>query len=42
MDAHEVFVIERAVSDRLDDAGRFSLEQAFHSEPPEPPCSSSA
>jgi hypothetical protein len=37
MDAHEVFVIERAVNDRLDDAERFSLERAFHSEPLEPP-----
>jgi hypothetical protein len=33
MDAHEYFVMERAVHDRLDEAQRFSLERAFHSEP---------
>jgi hypothetical protein len=33
MDAHEYLLMEQAVHDRLDDAQRFSLEQAFHSEP---------
>jgi hypothetical protein len=33
MDAHEYFVMEQVVNDRLDDAERFSLERAFHSEP---------
>jgi hypothetical protein len=33
MDAHEYLVMEQAVDDRLDEAQRFSLERAFHSEP---------
>jgi hypothetical protein len=33
MDAHEYLMMEQAVHDRLDDAQRFSLERAFHSEP---------
>jgi hypothetical protein len=33
MDAHEYLVMEQAVHDRLEDAHRFSLERAFHSEP---------
>jgi hypothetical protein len=32
MDAHEYFVMEQVVSDRRDDAERFTLERAFHSE----------
>jgi hypothetical protein len=45
MDAHEYFVMEQAVSDRRDDAERFTLERAFHSEaaeadrPPSPAAS---
>jgi hypothetical protein len=33
MDAHEYLVLAQTVDDRLDDAERFSLEHAFHSEP---------
>jgi hypothetical protein len=32
MDAHEYFLLERALHDRLEEVERFSLERAFHSE----------
>jgi hypothetical protein len=32
MDAHEYLVMERTLLDRLEEAERFSLERAFHSE----------
>jgi hypothetical protein len=35
MNAYEYFVIEQIAHDRLDEARRFSLERAFHSEPAE-------